>query len=196
MFKKSLGIIVTYLFCTTQITAQQATYTSEKSPDANFKQYKTYSFKRPADTSFSKFVNRQKLEQGLATEVKKQLDKRKMVLDTKNPQVLFKYTLVMKHDYKLNSDKEIFYNLEVYSGMVNQPIYYFSSDNRPEVVHGKTEMEQLLDGSLVIDMIDVASNTVIWRSTCKAARNTGDLPSLKETLDIIIPKMFKKCPIK
>jgi len=43
--------------------------------------------------------------------------------------------------------------------MTNQPkIYYFSSDNRPEVYNGSAQLESFRDGTMVIGMIDHKTN--------------------------------------
>lgn len=196
MIKKIFLTIVLFI-SVAGIAQKKATFLSEATPGIDFSKYKTYAYRKPKDTSFAKIINKQSLEEGLVEEVGKQLDKRKMILDVKNPQVIFTYTMVMKHDYKLNGNEQTVYNAHHYQDFYsNRQIFIMSTDNNIEKVAGKTELETLLDGSLVIDMIDTQTHEVVWRSTMKASKYVDEIPTMKQTLDYIIPKMFKKFPIK
>jgi ribosomal 50S subunit-associated protein YjgA (DUF615 family) len=81
--------------------------------------------------------------------------------------------------------------------MPNQPkIYYFSSDNRPEVYNGSAQLESFRDGTMVIDMIDHKTNEVVWRSTAQARKEESSLMDIKSTVQVVIPNMFHKFPVK
>jgi Domain of unknown function (DUF4136) len=171
-------------------------YNSETSPGIDFSQYKTYAYLPTHDTAYTKMVNKKKLEHALATEVVKQLTKRGMTLDTLHPDCLFTYTLVMKRKYEIDQEKDVVYSPQVYDpGYGSQGyVYYFSSDNRPAVYNGKMNIDTLREGSLVIDMIDRKENKVIWRASAQATREQSSIPSLQETVKIIVPEMFSKFP--
>src|SRR5205085_8855903 len=89
-------------------------FSSERLSDNDFRHYKTYAFSPANDTAYTKMINKQQFEQNLATEVIKQLDKRKMKLDTWKPDCVFTYTLVMNRKYAVNNSQEVVYNPDVF----------------------------------------------------------------------------------
>jgi hypothetical protein len=114
-------------------------FSSEKLSDNNFKDYKTYAFTRTGDTAYTKMINKKQFEHDLATEVIKQLNKRKMTLDTVKPDCLFTYTLVMNRKYDVNNNQEVVYNPDIFVPAFDNEarIYTFSSNNKPAVYAGK-----------------------------------------------------------
>jgi hypothetical protein len=173
-------------------------YSSESLNGVDFSKYKTYAFLPTKDTAYSKVVDRKKLVAALTEEGFRVLSEKGMVYDTANPDVLFRYNLVMKKDYQVNRDQQITYSPYIETAnMPNQPkIYYFSSDNRPEVYNGNAQLESYRDGTMVIDMIDHKTNEVVWRSTAQARKEEASLMDIKTTVQIVIPNMFHKFPIK
>jgi hypothetical protein len=172
--------------------------TTEKLSDASFAGYKKYAYLPTTDTAFTKMVSRKKFVNELVPEVVKQLNKRKMVLDTAHPDCLFQYTFKMGRKYDASRNEEVVYNAQIYSNPYDfeNKIYYFSSDNRPVVYGGKVNIDTLRTGSLVIDMIDVKENKVVWRATAAGELEEAQVPTLQEMLHKIIPKMFKEFPTK
>lgn len=173
-------------------------FTSETTPSVDFSKYKTYAVIPTTDTAFTKLVNRKAFEHELAIAGKEQLKSRGMILDTLHPDCLFQYTLIMKHDYALDQQQNVDYKPGVYQNVAynGDPIYYFSSDNRPVVYGGKTTLQTFRDGSLVIDMIDTKTKQVLWRSSAAAKRDETKLPTMKQTIDYVVPQMFKSFPKK
>ncbi|MBN9296445.1 MAG: DUF4136 domain-containing protein [Filimonas sp.] len=173
-------------------------FTSETTPSVNFSQYKTYAFIPTTDTGFTKLINRKAFERELAIAGREQLKSRGMILDTIHPDCLFQYTLIMKKDYALEQQQHVDYNPRVYNTVAynGDPIYYFSSDNKPAVYGGKTTLQTFRDGSFVIDMIDTKTKQVLWRSSAVAKRDEKNLPPMKETIDYVVPQMFKSFPKK
>jgi hypothetical protein len=173
---------------------------SEKTPGVDFKQYKTYAWMQPQDTAFTKYVNKRALEKALGKEVIAQLTERKMHLDTVHPDCLFTYSLVLKRTYDVQQNQEVVYAPQTYQSMYSTDpdakIYYFSSDNRPEVYAGKTQITTLREGTLVIDMVDAKTKNVVWRTTGNASKDEKIPPDLTKTASLIIPEMFNKFPVK
>jgi len=191
----SLAVIIAIVIAACSSGPKQITY--DKAPHVDFSKYKTYAFSSPTDTVFTRYVNKKQLENGLATEITQQLKNRNMTLDVQHPQCYFTYTLVMKNDYQLDANKQVIYNLQTYDNAFStQPVYSFSPYNKAEVVTGNTRLTTLLDGSLVIDMIDASTNQVVWSSTMKGQRDVKELQGVQPTLARIIPEMFKKFPVK
>ena len=121
-----------------------------------------------------------------------------MVYDTANPDCLFRYHLILKKEYETLRDQQVTYSPYIETlNTPNQPkIYYFSSDNRPEVYNGNAELGTFRNGTMVIDMIDRKSNEVVWRSTATSRKAEADVADLKETVLVALPNMFHKFPVK
>jgi hypothetical protein len=173
-------------------------YSSEKKNGVDFSKYKTYAFLPTKDTSYSKIIDRKKLVAALTEVGFRILTSKGMVYDTINPDVLFRYTLIMKKDYTVTRDQEITYSPYIETAnLPNQPrIYYFSADNRPEVYNGNAQLSSFKEGTMVIDMIDHKTNEVVWRSTAEARKEVSQLMDLKSTVLVVLPNMFHKFPIK
>jgi len=173
-------------------------YSSEKKNGVDFSKYKTYAFLPTKDTSFAKVVNKKKLVAAMTEEAFRIMDGKGMTYDTINPDCLFRYSLVMKKDYSVSRDQEVTYSPYIETAnLPNQPkIYYFSSDNKPEVYNGNAQLSSFRDGTMVIDMIDHKTNEVVWRSTAQARKEESQLMDIKSTVQVILPNMFHKFPIK
>ena len=173
-------------------------FSSEKLSSSDFRNYKTYAFSRTNDTAYTKMINKKQFEQNLAAEVTRQLNKRKMKLDTVKPDCIFTYTLVMNRKYAVNNNQEVVYNPDVFIPAFDNEarIYTFSSNNRPAVYGGKINVDTLRQGSLVIDMIDIKENKVVWHATAKGERKESYSQPQPEMIDYIVQKMFKKFPKK
>lgn len=171
---------------------------TERLSDESFSKYKAYGYLPTADTAFTKMLSRKKFTNELVPEVVKQLDKRKMVLDTAHPDCYFQYTLKLGRKYQATDEKLVVYNPQVYGSPydLEQKIYVFSSNNRPAVYGGKINIDTLRQGSLVIDMIDAKDKKVVWRSSAAGELEEAQTPTLQEMLHKLIPKMFKDFPKK
>ena len=194
--RKSLFVLTTVLAIA--CSSANKMYNSEKLTDKDFSTYKTYAWSPTLDTSFTKLVNKQHLENELAPKVMEQLTKKGMTFNKENPDCLFRYHLVMTRKYDVSQDKGTAYNAEVYVSPYNSNnmVYFFSSDNRAYSYTGKLDIGMLRTGTLVIDMIDLKDGKVIWRTSATAERDEANLPGIYKTLEVIIPEMFKKFPRK
>ena len=192
-------IMIPVFFCIMCVCSCSTTtdlYKAEKLSDNDFRNYKTYAFLPTTDTSYAKMIERRPFEHMLGSEVRAQLSKKGMTLDTLHPDCFFTYKLKMNRNYEVNQQQEVVYNPEVYStGFDNQSrVYVYSSDNKPVVYAGNLTVDTLREGSLVIDMIDVKENKVVWRAAAEGKRpETYQQPS-GETVRYIVKTMFKKFP--
>lgn len=193
-----MTLVVFTVFALGGCSPASKTYNSETTPGIDFKAYKTYAWLPTKDTAYSKIVNKRKFERALAKEVINQLTKRGMTLDTLHPDCLFTYSLIMSRKYEIDQEKEVEYSPQVYAPDYGTQgyVYYFSADNRPVVYNGKMNITTFREGSLVIDMVDTKDKKVVWRASAQAKRDEAYLPSLQETLKIIVPEMFGKFPKK
>jgi hypothetical protein len=173
-------------------------FSSERLSDNDFRNYKTYAFSPTNDTAYTKMINKKQFEQTLAAEVIKQLNKKKMKLDTAKPDCIFTYTLVMNRKYAVNNNQEVVYNPDVFIPAFDNEarIYTFSSNNRPAVYGGKINVDTLRQGSLIVNMIDIKENKVVWHATAKGERKESYLQPQPEMIEYIVQRMFKKFPKK
>jgi len=173
-------------------------FATETEAGTDFSKYKTYALLPTDDTSYAKMVNKQLFEQYLAQAGIYQIEKKRLVKDSLHPDCYFKYTMVMNRKYETSQQSQLVYKPEVYTPAFdnNARIYYFSSDNRPVIYKGKMEVSTFREGALIIDMIDAATKNVVWRTSYTYKHDEAALPTLKTAVDIIVPALFKKFPVK
>lgn len=174
------------------------TYKSEKTKGVDFSKYKTYAWLPTKDTAYTNILNRQNVEIALANNVINELSQRGMTQDTVNPDCLFTYTLVMNKTYQVGQRPPEVYSQSVYApaypGQNN--IYYYRADYGLPNYSGGMMVTTFRDGSLVIDMIDRKENKIVWRTSAQGTQSEDNLKGVRATVNEIIPKMFKKFPVK
>ncbi len=171
-------------------------YNSEKLSPNGYKQYKTYAFQPTTDTTFAKMFDKQRLQKLMSAAAMKELSKKGMTLDTAHPDCFFTYHLIVNRTYAANQQQHVEYNPDVYTPAFDNDakIYTFSSNNRPVVYNGKMSIDTLREGSMVIDMIDPKTGSVIWRSSMQGkTQETFQQPS-EAGVNEVIHYMFKKFP--
>jgi hypothetical protein len=196
-----------------------AMFSTEKLKPSGYNVYKTYAFVPTKDTQYARIINRQVLVPLLIEEVTRQLNAKGLTLDTVHPDCLFTYNLVVKREMDASRDQKVDYKPQYYNAgeipNVNSygvgitgasavragtdpgsGYYYYSSDNRPYSYAGKTIIDTMREGSMVIDMIDAKTREVIWRSKAESKRPESMVLTAKEAQQYYIPKMLKDLPRK
>ena len=196
-----------------------AIFSSEKLIPSGYDAYKTYAFVPTTDTNYARIINRQVLVPLLIEEATRQLNAKGLTLDTAHPDCLFTYNLVVQRDMNASRDQMVAYKPQYYNAgeipNVNSygvgitgasavragtdpgsGYYYYSSDNRPYSYAGKTIVDTMREGTMVIDMIDAKTREVIWRSKVESKRQESMVLTLKEAQQYYIPKMLKDLPRK
>jgi hypothetical protein len=74
--------------------------------------------------------------------------------------------------------------------------YTFSSFNRPYSYQGKIQVDTLREGTLVIDMVDAASNRVAWRCVAQGSKEEAQKLPPDVAVKKYLPLMIKKMPRK
>jgi len=194
-------------------------FDSEEMLESGYSTFKTYAFLPTNDTNYAKLINRQTFVPLLVTTAKAEIDKKGLVLDTLHPDCLFTYHLVMNRKYEANQQSVTEYKPQTYaagapiydtysSGGVSgssvvragtapySNVYYFSSNNKPITYQGKMSIDTLREGSMVIDMIDVKSNRIVWRSVAQGKTSESNRGEMKKNVEYLIPKMLSKLPRK
>jgi hypothetical protein len=171
-------------------------FTAEKLSPTGYSAYKTYAFLPTKDTAFTKMFDKKQLESLMSAAAIHELSKKGMVLDTVHPDCLFTYKLIVNRGYEVSQQEEVVYNPNVYTPAFDNDarVYTFSSDNRPVVYNGKMNIDTLREGSMVIDMIDIKTGNVIWRSKGEGkTKETFQQPTPARVTELI-HEMFRKFP--
>jgi hypothetical protein len=195
--KTTKAILATLIIATVFSCSPSSTlYKSENLSQTGFSQYKTYAFLPTTDTAYTKMFDKPRLESLMSAAAIKQLSKKKMKLDTANPDCFFRYTLIVNRNYDVSQQQHVEYNPDVFTPAFDNDarIYTFSSNNRPVVYAGKLSIDTLREGSLVIDMIDTKQGNVVWRSTFSGKTQETYQQPMPDAVNAIIKNMFKKFP--
>ena len=195
---KIIQVLLAILIITTAFgcAPSSSLYKSENLSQTGFLNYKTYAFLPTTDTAYTKMFDKRRLESLMSAAAIKQLSKKKMTLDTANPDCFFTYRLIVNRNYEVNQEKNMVYNADVFTPAFDNDakIYTFSSNNKPVVYAGRLNIDTLREGSLVIDMIDTKQGNVVWRSTyADKTQETYQQPT-PDAVNEIIKNMFKKFP--
>jgi hypothetical protein len=84
----------------------------------------------------------------------------------------------------------------MYAGQATVNYYIPYSYSPTPSYDGGMAVTTFRDGSLVIDMIDPATNKIIWRTGAQGKTEESSRKGIKATINEIIPQMFKKFPVK
>jgi hypothetical protein len=177
-------------------------YQSEKTPGADFKNYKTYAWLPTKDTSFTTLANKKSVESALAQAVSQQLNSRGMQFDSLTPDCLFTYSLVLQKTYQVGDAPPPVYaptsNAGALPGQYNMYYYVPASTAyyNPDLYQGSMKVTTFRDGTLIIDMIDRKTNKIVWRTSAQGKVDERDRKGVRPTVNEIVPAMFKKFPIK
>ncbi len=177
-------------------------YQSEKTPGADFNNYKTYAWLPTKDTSFTTLANKKSVESALAQAVSQQLNGRGMQFDSLTPDCLFTYSLVLTKTYQVGETPPPVYapnsNAGALPGQYNMYYYVPASTAyyNPDLYQGSMKVTTFRDGTLVIDMIDRKTNKIVWRTSAQGKVDERDRKGVRPTISEIVPAMFKKFPIK
>jgi hypothetical protein len=171
-------------------------YESEKLSPNGYSQYKTYAFQPTTDTSFAKMFDKQRLQKLMSAAAIRELSKKGMTLDTAHPDCFFTYKLIVNRTYASNQQQHVEYNPDVYTPAFDNDakIYTFSSNNKPVVYAGKMSIDTLREGSLVVDMIDPKTGSVVWRSSMQGKTQETFQQPTEAGVNEVIHYIFKKFP--
>ena len=95
-----------------------------------------------------------------------------------------------------NQQQHVEYNPDVYTPAFDNDakIYTFSSNNKPVVYAGKMSIDTLREGSLVVDMIDPKTGSVVWRSSMQGKTQETFQQPTEAGVNEVIHYIFKKFP--
>ncbi|MBL7927290.1 MAG: DUF4136 domain-containing protein [Bacteroidia bacterium] len=199
--------IVTVAIGFTFIIGCNENYTvkSEKTKGVDFKKFSTYAWLPYAD-SVSVSIDHYQLMNSITSAIEAQLFKRKLKLDTINPHLLIRYSVMLNNSTTILNTPVYDYQPRVSYGMGYGWGYggggYGSIGVYNERVQVGTKVEQVpyRNGQLIIDFIDHSTNTVVWRGYAYGSNPIEQIQispvQIRERVDKIINDIFWSCPIK
>lgn len=165
----------------------------------DFKQYQSYAWLPFVDSIKTSEFDKQALDQQITAAVNAELQSRGWKADDAAPQVYVLYAIMLERE----------------EGYVSEPVYGrpnvgigmgfgrggFSGMSvgvsSPSVVGSETKKVLYRKGALVIDVIDIATNQSVWRGVANRTKeDKGELVNAKLVIEEVVPKMFKKFPVK
>ena len=159
------------------------------------KNYKTYAWLAPSDTTQGNrrddIIYAGTIQQASDVE----LQKKGMVVDTQNPDVVFIFDTKLEDHVKYTQAPTVSVGVGVgmgYPGYYGGPGYYMGGS--VPVAGGEVTTEYYKQGTLIIDMYDLKTNKLLWRG--KARKELDFEIDMDFTLRKAIHDIFFYLPIK
>lgn len=174
---------------TTLLTACSSTPNtySNTAPGTDFSTIKTYGFLDKLATDRAAY---QSLETNfLKVAVAQQLDKRGLVYDPANPDVLLNFYIHSKEKIRSRQTPSMSggyysYRRSYYDGFGYGGMAY------------ETRIEQYTEGTLTIDMIDARERKLLWEGTVSGRITKNDIKNLEGLVDRSVADIFDRFPIQ
>ncbi len=190
--KKILVFLSAVIFLTSCSTYD---YYSVSNRMLNPTKYPTYAwipeYQSKADAAYNNDIATDKIVNAASEE----LNKRGYQLKNKNPDLLIKYTAVVKNETRTYNEP-VYYNqparLSPRFGYYNgRSVYYYAYDNPyPVYVGSRARKVQVKEGSVMIDIIDRKTSKLIWRGWAE-----GEVNNPQKAIDdipTVVANIFKK----
>lgn len=171
----------------------------------DFSKFKTYAWLPYVDSITARNVNAEQLNNYLFNAIDKQFTSRNMTIDTVNPNMLVRFSISLNNSNVMVSTPVYAYQPSVAYGYgygygygyYGSGVYYY---NQPVQVATQTQNVLYRNGSLFIDIIDHATNEVVWRGyayqSTQANMEPAQLRVMQQKVDQIIADIFFNCPLK
>lgn len=171
----------------------------------DFKKYRTYAWLPYVDSITARNINTEQLNSYLFSTIDKQFYTRNMTIDTVKPDILVRFSIAINNSNVLVSSPVYAYQPSVSYGFgygygygyYGSGVYYY---NQPVQVATQTQNVKYQNGSLFIDVIDHATNEVVWRGYAyqsqQANMEPAQLSAMHQKVDQIIADIFFNFPIK
>lgn len=193
--KKTVFILV--LISTVLSACSSYNYYAVSSTKADVSKYRTYAWVTDNELKADQYYENNIAEEKIIESTNHVLNGRGLQIDNKKPDLLIRYTAVVKDKTKYISEP-MYYQSPSYlvprmAYFRGRRVFYYSYTRPFPVYVGSDERKvQFEEGNIVIDLIDRQSSKVIWRGVAKGEVNNpekavNDLPK-------VIDKIFGKLP--
>jgi len=199
---RSLLSVLFLLICTTASVYSQSSdveYNSSAMKGIDFTQYQSYAWLPFIDSINTNDYNKQVVDEQITAAANTELQGRGLKMDDTAPQLYIVYAIML--------DRE--------KGYVSEPVYgrpnvgvgvgfgrggfggMSVGVSSPSVVGHETKEVIYKKGALVFEVIDVKTKQTVWRGMASRQKeDKGELVNTKMMVDEIVPKIFKKFPVK
>ena len=177
------------LTVTTLLTACASTPNtySSTAPGTDFSSVKTYGFLEELATDKAKY---QSLETNfLKVAVAQQLDKRGLIYDPANPDVLLNFYIHSQEKVRSRQTPTMGGGYYDYRGG------YYDDFGYGGMAY-ETRVEQYTEGTLTIDMIDASKRKLLWEGTVSGRITKKDVKGLEGLVDESVADIFEEFPIQ
>lgn len=158
-----------------------------RTPGTDYSKYKTYAW-IPADSSQGKYINRKHLNDRIMYYANDALNKKGMTVNTTNPDVAIRFYTYTEDKVEYQYTPPPAYVSFGFRG----PGYYMGYS--PMLAPATVTPRNYKEGSLVIEMVDVQSQQVVWKS--EASSVVDQTTDIDKVLNGAIRDMATTLPIR
>ena len=157
---------------------------SNADPDVDFSQYKTFGYFSTLSTDNAQYQSL--VSNFLKVAVAQELDKRGLTHEEENPELRVNFYINTKDKIKTRQVP----TAGAYYGY-RDPFY------DPWVGYGgyETRVDQYTEGTLNIDVVDVATNKLVWEGSITGRLTEKDVSNLEQTVDEAVAAVMNNFPI-
>ena len=184
MMTKLRAALAVLLMAGISACASQPNTFSQADPTADFSAYKTYAFYDNPATNNAQYESL--VTNFLKVSVAQQLDARGMNYDPEDPDVVVNFFLNTKEKVRSRSVP----TMSGYYGW-RDPFY----DPWPGYRY-ETRIEQYTEGSLNIDVADVAQQKLVWEGSVVGRVTDEFVRNLEKNLDAAVAAIFENYPVE
>ncbi|MGB5172046.1 DUF4136 domain-containing protein [Eudoraea sp.] len=178
--KSAISILL--IFLSFFIGTSQVIISSNKSPTANFKSYKTFKVLGLDIKSVPEFEPQKESLNFLIEEVAKQMETRGYEKVSENPDLILNLGVVITQEQK--TAETSIRDAPRYMGQRN---YHWESETYV--------VQDFKAGTLTLDVVDSSLNQMVWQATTKSMIKTGPQETYKN-ITKTVKKLFKRYPGK
>ncbi len=177
-----IKVLVVLLLLSFSAANSQVLLSSKTSPQAKFREYKTYKVLGLDIKNVPQFEPRKESLNFLIEEVNKQMVARGYTKETENPDLILNIGLVITDEHK--TAETSLRDAPYYMGQRN---YHWQSE--------KYLVQVFRAGTLTLDVVDTKLNQMVWQATTKSMIKEGPQESYKN-ITKTVKKLFKQYPVR
>lgn len=176
------------------------TYYSVSSNTAALSKYSTFAWLPPVNSTKNTNYNNDITDEKIREQATADLERRGLRLKAGRPDLLVRYSIVIKNGTHVYDDPAYtyvgggYYPRVVYYGGGRRAYFYAYSEPFPVYVGDEIERVPYKEGTLIIDLVDRRTKKVIWRGY-----GIGDVTNPQETvndLPKVVDGIINKLPLK
>jgi len=157
-------------------------------PQANFASYRTFGFAQPLGTDRNGYKSQ--VSSALMTAARREMEARGFVYSAQQPQLLVNFNAALADRVRVNTTPEPVMGVGVgyygYRGGLYTPY---------PVYQDRTTVTEYKEGTLNVDIADVASQRLIWEGVVTKKMDSKAYENIGATIDSAVAAAFAKFPV-